>query len=198
MEKSSPRKRPWKRILAILACLLIVIGIAPPAALFFGGSHSFFPLQMPLPLKPGEYASQFFKTELDDTYEIEVTTDDYPAQQVQMDLDWKIVDDTGSIIEQGTYSGRIDSGYETIGEYRPKPGLRQRIIVQIQNVIQATGKAHPQLLIGLPQRNSDYCDARDIFNAWAYVTAGPGAILLLFLLIRRIKRSREPLAPPNS
>jgi len=108
-----------------------------------------------------------------------------------MDLDWKIVDDTGTIIKQGTYSDRIDSGYETVGEYRPKLGLRQRIIVRIQNVIQGTDATHPILLIGLPDRNSDYCDVRDIFNAWAVITAGPGALLILFLVFRRMRQPKQ-------
>jgi hypothetical protein len=187
---------PWNIILIIVASLLIVIGIAPAADLFmWSKAHNLFPLRMPLPVKNGEYTSPFFKTDLDDTYEIEIYTSDYPAQKAQMDLDWKIVDDRGTIIKQGTYSDRIDSGYETIGVYRPKLGLHQRIIVRIQNVIQGTGAAHPILLIGLPDRNNDFYNARDIFTAWAYITVGPGALLLLYLLFRRVKRPKFPLAP---
>jgi len=183
---------PWNRILAIFASLLVVIGIAPTAYLFiWSKAHNLFPLRMPLPLKRGEYISQFYKTDLDETYVIEIYTDNYPAQTAQMDLDWKIVDDTGTIIKQGTYSDRIDSGYETVGEYRPKLGLRQRIIVRIQNVIQGTDATHPILLIGLPDRNSDYCDVRDIFNAWAVITAGPGALLILFLVFRRMRQPKQ-------
>jgi hypothetical protein len=80
-----------------------------------------------------------------------------------------------------------------IGQYKPKLGQRQRVIVRINRDVQGTEAVHPQLQIGLPQKNSDLCDAIDILNAWAFVMAGSGAALLLFLLILRMRRSKNPM-----
>jgi hypothetical protein len=185
---------PWNKILVGVAFLLIVVGIVPRARLFFWSkSHNLFPLTMPLPLKSGEYASLSFKTDLRDTYEIDLSTVDYPAKEAQVDLNWKVVDDAGTTIEQGAFEGRIDSGPMKIGQYKPKLGQRQRVIVRINRDVQGTEAVHPQLQIGLPQKNSDLCDAIDILNAWAFVMAGSGAALLLFLLILRMRRSKNPM-----
>ena len=181
---------PWGKILASFACLLIVIGIVPPAALFFGGSHNFFPLEMPLPLKSGEYTSQLFTTDWGDTYEIYIIPADYRAKKVQLNLDWKIVDENGNVIQQGRYSERTETNWVTIGEYQPKIGQRQKIIIKVNQNIEGNSTAQPRLIIGLPQRNSDYFDVRDIFNAWAVITAGPGTLLLFFLLFRRLRRPK--------
>jgi hypothetical protein len=178
----------WKNSLAIVACSLIVAGMAPAIDLFtWSKAHNLFPARMPLPLKRGEYTSTFFKADLDETYEIQIGTVDYPAQIAQMDLDWKIVDNRGTILKQGTYSDLIDSGDRTIGEYQPKAGLQQRVIVQIKNVLKGADAAHPQLIIGLPQRSDDFYNVRDVFNVWAVITAVSGALLLIFWLIRRMK-----------
>jgi len=183
---------PWSIILTIFACLLIVIGIVPRANQFMWRRvHNLQPLRMPLPLKKGEYTSQFFKTDLKDTYKIDFSSDDDPTNLARIDLDWKIVDDRGFIIKQGTYSNPIDNGFDAIGEYRPKLGTRQRIIVRIQNVIPEKVGAHTELLIGLPQRINDFFNIRDMFNAWACITSGPGALLLLFLLIRRMRQPKQ-------
>ena len=182
---------PWSKILAIFACLLIVIGIAPPASLFFGGSHNFFPLKMPLPLTKGEYTSQIFTTDLDDAYEIYIIPDDFRTKKIQLNLDWKIVDESGNVIQQGRYRELTETNWVTIGEFQSKINRRQKIIVKVNQNVEGIGTAQPRLIIGLPQRNSDYYDVRDIFNAWAVIIAGPGAILLLFLLIRRMRQPKQ-------
>jgi hypothetical protein len=183
----------WRNSLAIVAGSLIVVGMAPAIDLFiWRKAHNLFPARLPLPLKRGEYASAFFKTDLGEKYEIEISTDDYPAQIAQMDLDWKIVDETGNVIQQGSYKGQINSGPVSIGEYQPRVGSQQRVIVQIQNVLQGTDAAHPLLMIGLPDRSNKFYNSRDVFNAWAVIVAGPGALLLLYWLIRRTKRPAQP------
>ena len=182
---------PWNKILAIFACLLILIGIVPPAALFFGGNRNFFPLQMPLPLEKGEYTSHIFTTDLDDAYEIYIIPDDYRTKKIQLNLDWKIVDESGNVIQQGIYRDRTETNWVAIGKYQPKIGQRQKIIIKVNQNIEGIGTAQPRLIIGLPQRNSDYYDVRDIFNAWAIVTAGPGATYLLFLIFRRMRHPKQ-------
>jgi hypothetical protein len=187
---------PRNKILAVVAGSLIFIGVAPRVNLYFWHrAHNLFPLQMPLPVKTGEYTSPFFTTDLDEAYEIEAYTSDYPAQKVQMDLDWKVEDEVGGVIQKGTYSGPIDSGYELIAQYRPKLGTSQRIVIEIRKAVQETGAAHPQLSVGLPYVNSDYYDGRDFLNLLALIVAGTGALLLLFLQIPHLRRVRDRHAP---
>jgi hypothetical protein len=182
---------PWNKILAIFACSLLVIGIAPEVALLFGTNRNFFPLSMPIQLKKGEYTSQFFKPDIDATYEIFFDSFGCLDNESRLDMDWKIVDESGALIQQGSFADNIQCNLDQIGEYKPKLDQRQRIIVKIYNDVEGMGAAQPQLVVGLPQWNDDYYNVRDIFNAWAWITAGPGVIILLYLLIRRrIKAKR--------
>jgi hypothetical protein len=189
---------PWDKILVTLACLLIVVGIAPAAALLFGGNRNFFPLQMPIQLKRGEYTSQLFKTDMDENYEIYFDSFGCLDKETRLDMDWKIVDESGALIQQGSFGDNFQCELDRIGEYQAKIGQRQRIIAKIHHDVEGIGAAQPELVVGLPRRQDDYWNVYDLFNAWAVITAGPGALLLLFLLIRRRTRSKQPSAPHSS
>jgi hypothetical protein len=67
------KQRPWRRILAIVSSVLIVVGASPLVCLYwFASTHNFQPLSMDLPLKQGEYTSAVFKTDLDENYMIQI------------------------------------------------------------------------------------------------------------------------------
>jgi hypothetical protein len=188
----------WQTILACVACLLIVVGLAPLAYLvWWGSAHNLQPVSMPLPLRRGEYTSPFFTTDLDDNYQVDIYF--LPFQRTPLDLDWKIVDDARTVIQSGSYRDQHPGGNNAIlGHYRPKRGLRQRVIVNIHQDVQTPEAQAPgsdvRLHVGLPERGLEqaYGSAAAIF--WAAVVAGAGALMLLILLILRATRHKPAVA----
>jgi hypothetical protein len=83
--------------------LLILLGVAPIAyLLWFGTAHNFEPLSAPLSLKRGEYTSPLFRTDLDEDYQVDIYS--LPNNRSPLDLDWKIVDESGVLIQSGVYT----------------------------------------------------------------------------------------------
>lgn len=187
------KKRPWHKIIAVVALSTIVIGIAPLGYLsWWGQVHNLEPLSMPLPLKRGEYVSPYFKTDLDDTYQVDLAWDRFSPEQTATDLDWRIVDEKGTVIEQGAYNDRLSGS--AIGNYRPRRGLRQRIIVNVhQDVHGAVGQ--PMLEIGLPEVGLDMAEgAYPLAMLFAVTLSGSGAMTFLILMvIRTFRRQRSRL-----
>src|SRR5271156_6197136 len=174
------KRWPWRRILTILACLLVVVGIAPISyLLWFGYTTNWTPMTMPLPLRAGSYTSPVFKTSLheaDKPYWLAVVADRFldgqgpscleggtiieshacHGQGRLLVMDWKIIDDRGTVLKQGTYAGQIYGGVAEdakVGEYLPKPGTRLKVVLDIHQDIQRFEAAHPRLEV---QANPEY------------------------------------------
>src|ERR1700679_2819653 len=119
------KKWPRVKILFSVACLLVLLGVGPLAFAIWEVNQS-QPLSQPLTLKRGEYASPYFRTYLGGDYQVQLGWLRFPDAQAMVDLDWKIVDDSGAVIQHGTYSDRLRGANNlNLGEYRPKFGLRQ-------------------------------------------------------------------------
>jgi hypothetical protein len=148
--------------------------------------HNLEPLSIPLPLKRGEFVSRYFKTDLDDSYQIDLYWSPFPDPKTEVDLDWKIVADTGIVIQQGTYKSRIDGANSVgLGTYRPKRGLRQRIVVNIHQDVQGSD-GQPKLQIGVPEVSLDLAEGYyPLSTLWAGLFAGSGLITFGFLRFRR-------------
>jgi hypothetical protein len=189
---------PWRKTLVGVGVLLVTLGIAPLVyLLWFGSAHNFTPLSVPISFKRGEYISPFFTTDLDDSYQVEIYFLPYP--RTPLNLDWKIVDETGAVIQSGKYTeNRQLGGNDAIleREFRPKHGSRQRVVVSIhQDVItpDADGRLRStdtRLYVGLPERGLEQAYGFAAFSVWAAVVAGAGAIMLLVLLILSVFRRR--------
>ncbi len=96
------KRWPWHRIFICLALILVLAGIAPLAYLiWWGHAHNLEPLSVPVALKRGEFTSPFFTTDLDDDYQIEIYFLPYP--RTPLNLDWKILNETGAVIRSGSY-----------------------------------------------------------------------------------------------
>jgi len=189
------KRWPWNRILAGIACLLILVGVAPLAYLiWFGTAHSFEPLSMPFPLKRGEYTSPYFTTDLDEDYQVEIYS--LPFDRTTLELDWKIVDETGVVIQSGTYTDAGQGrGNDAIlsRNYRPRRGVRQRAMVTVHQDVASTGYSDVRLHVGLPERSLESAYGSAAFLAWAGWIAGPGVLMLLVLLIvRAVRWSTRP------
>jgi hypothetical protein len=168
------------------------VGVAPLAyLLWWGKTHNLEPLSVPISLRRGDYTSPFFTTDLDDDYQIEIYF--LPYHRTPLDLEWKIVDETGALIQSGGYSEDQMGGNDAILErhYRPKRGSRQRIMLSIRQDVQAT-ESDTRLHIGLPERGLEQAYGSAAATIWAAIVAGAGAIMLLVLLILRVLRRQTP------
>jgi hypothetical protein len=188
-EVTALKRWPWRTILIGTGVLLVLVGVAPLAYLLWWGSdHNLEPLSVPLSLKRGEYTSPFFKTDLDDDYQIEIYF--LPHHRTPLDLDWKIVDEGGALIQSGGYrEDQQMGGNDAILErhYRPKRGSRQRIMVNIHQDVQAPD-SDTRLHIGLPERGLEQAYGSAAAMMWAAIVAGAGAIMLLVAVILRVVR----------
>jgi len=186
------KRWPWRTILVSLATLLVLVGVAPLAyLLWWGKTHNLEPLSVPISLRRGDYTSPFFTTDLDDDYQIEIYF--LPYHRTPLDLEWKIVDETGALIQSGGYSEDQMGGNDAILErhYRPKRGSRQRIMVSIRQDVQAP-ESDTRLHIGLPERGLEQAYGSAAATIWAAIVAGAGVIMLLVLLILRVLRRQTP------
>ena len=189
------RRWPSRRILSILAMLLIVVGVTPLAALLWHGwTHNFQPLSMQLPTAKGEYTSAEFKTDLDEGYMIQLELMDESHRSIELnpdatiDLDWKIVDTNGAVIAKGVQDGRIGGNEVNFGEYKPRRGTHQRMIVNIHEDIAEPAGSTLTLQVNSEEDPEGAAFGFVIFSWWALIVGGAGAVILLALFILRTAR----------
>jgi hypothetical protein len=185
--------------------LLILVGVTPIAYLLrFGTAHNFELLSAPLSLKRGEYTSALFKTDLDEDYQVDIYS--LPYNRSPLDLDWRIVDESGVLIQSGVYTeDQHYGGNDAIltRKYRPKPGSANRLILNVRQDVQAkSGEGKLQttdvrLHIAVPERTLEQAYGSVAAIAWAAVVGGLGAIILVFLQVMRAIRPKTPAASSN-
>ena len=206
---TKPREWSFQIVIANIARALIFVGLAP--VVFFYGwyfTHGPVSLSVPLSLKQGEYTSPTFRTGLDGEQGILIAlgrirdgqdsscfrdgkvieSDVCRGQGRLLDADWKIVNNRGELIRQGSYKDRIYSGSSSedwIGRFVSKRGSRQRIILTLHSSIEGYETAHPRLEIHgtSDPEGAAFQGAYAIF--WALIVATPGVIVLLVLRSRR-------------
>jgi hypothetical protein len=187
------KKWPWNKILVCVGWLLVVAGIAPGAYLLarLGGSHHAKPLSVPVSLKRGTFTSPYFTPDSSGKYLVELNWNSFPARQTDVELDWKIESDNGSVIQQGAFSGILrGSNTVTLGEYQPAQRQRQRITLNIHQDVAGTS-ADTMVEIGPPDATASLSYAIPMVAGWAAFVAIPGAILLLVLLVVGSLRQRK-------
>ena len=187
------KKWPWRRIPIALALLLIAVGVTPIALLlWFRRAHNFQPLSMPVPLKQGKYTSAIFRTDLDEPYMIQLEFSDSSHRSMGLnpdavlDLDWKIVDANGTMIQQGAQNTRLSwANSVNLAEYHPKRGAAQQLIFSLHRDIVEPQGSNVTLEINSTEDPEGMAIGYYMFLWWAIVVAGSGSILLAILLIRR-------------
>ena len=187
---------PWGKIFFWTACFLVVLGISPLAALMWHFyAHNFQPLSMQLPLKQGTYTSAVFKTDLDESYMIQIDFLDATQHSRVMnpdavlDMDWKIVDDHDAVVAHGTQGFRLSSSSGVnLGDYHPQRGLRQRIIIDMHRDLVEPNGSSVTLEVNSTEDPEGRAFGYGMFLRWAVLVAGPGVVVLLVLLFLRIIR----------
>ncbi len=182
----------WNKIFVSVGCLLVVAGITPGTYILvqLGSAHKEKPLSVPVSLKQGIYTSPSFTTGSGGDYLIDLNWDMIPARQTLVDLDWKIVAENGSVLEQGSFNSDL-RGANTIrlGSYKPESGQREQVVLDVHQDVDQGG-AHAKLEIG-PQDTSLGLSNQIAFAAgWAAYVAGPGILLLIIWLILRTSRRK--------
>jgi hypothetical protein len=184
----------WRSILAGLAGLLVLAGVTPLVCLLsWGYLHKPEALSVPVLLKHGEYVSPFFTTDLSDDYQIDIWN--LPPRRMPLDIDWKVVDETGALIQSGTYTeDGLVGGNEAILDrhYRPKRRTHQRVILHIRRGLQQTSEPDLRLHVGVPERGLQQAYGSAAAVAWLAMLAGPGASILVVLAILRVLRRPDP------
>ncbi len=173
----------WRKIFGGLAGVLVILGLAPVADLYWSSAHNLQPLSMPLPLKRGEYSSPVFKTDLNDSYQIDIVWRGAMDEQMKLDLHWSVVEDNGAVIQQGILNNQLRGNTITLGEYRARRGRRQRIVLRNLQDAQGMDQAHPILEIGLPERGLDSAYEAAFAMRFSPIVAGAGLLILLSLLL---------------
>jgi hypothetical protein len=150
---------------------------------------------MQFPPKKGEYTSAPFKTGLLLPYTIDL---DWPKpipedKQIWLDIDWRIVDDKGGVVTRGSYNDWIVGDAQGLTGYPQGSLKRQRLVLTLPHDVQRMND-DMRLKISVDEGEvsleMSYVFAPAIL--WACVTAGPGAIILLVLLISRQNRREAP------
>ncbi|MGC1463133.1 MAG: hypothetical protein WA802_13100 [Terracidiphilus sp.] len=186
------KKWPWKMILVCVGWLLVVAGVTPGAYILvrLGNAHNQEPLSVPVTLKQGAFTSPYFTTGSGGDYQIDLNWDMIPARQTAVDLDWKIVTDNGSVVEQGTINSVLRGANAiTLGSYNPPAGQREQILLDVHEDVDQGG-AHAKLEIGPQDISAGLSQAIPFAAGWAVFVAGPGAILLIALAILGAKRRK--------
>jgi hypothetical protein len=190
------KKWHFRKILIGVAVFLVLLGVGPLAyLLWFGSAHNFTPLSVPISLKRGEFTSPFFTADLNDDYQVEIYF--LPHRTTPLDLDWKIVDETGAVIQSGSYTddrqlGSNDAILER--RFRPKRGSRERVIVNILQDVESPNaekimrSTDTRLYVGLPERGLEQAFGLGLYSVWAAVVGGAGAIMFLVLLVLGVTR----------
>ncbi len=186
------KKWPWNKILVCVGWLLVVAGITPGAYILvrLGNAHDQKPLSVPVSLKQGAFISPYFTAISGSDYDIDLNWDMIPARQTFLDLDWKIMADSGQVVEQGTVNSVLrGANMITLGSYKPTAEQREQIVLNVHEDVDQGG-AHAKLEIGPPDTLADLSQAIPFAAGWAAFVAGPGTILLIALAILGAKRRK--------
>ena len=188
------KRWPWRKILLGVGWSLILFGLAPLLCVYWRSlvTHSPRPVSIPVALKRGEYSSPFFETESNEDYLIDIQWDSSGAEWKSLNLDWRIVDDRGALLEKGTYNYRLRGNTAALGHYHSTRRLRQKVIVRNLQDAQGLDLAHAKLEISLPERSLDAGYAAIGAYVLVLVVAGPGVLILLSIAIFRAIRSNAP------
>ncbi len=183
------KDRSRDKILLAVGCLLVVVGVGPPAISLWQVSQS-QPLSEQVLLKRGEYKSPYFRTYLSGDYQVELTWLGIPPDvDTDLDVDCEVVDSHGVVIQHGAHSGRLLGNDVILGYYKAGFGQRQRVILTVHKDVEGK-RVRAQLGVGQPELGLDMSYAIFILLGWAAFVGGPGAVLLCVLAVRRARRRK--------
>jgi hypothetical protein len=106
-----------------------------------------------------------------------------------LDLDWKVADLNGTVIASGRLNQPMLGGNAAnLGEYAPRQGLRQKLALNLHRDFEEPTGAKVTLEVNSTEDPEGAAFAFPMFAEWAAIVGGPGALLLLMMLILRFAR----------
>lgn len=168
----------WSNRSFVAASVLVLLGVAPIAGLtgwsLLGNPN---PVSMPVPVRPGTYSSPWFTTRINDLYELDLGTT--PSRQNTVDLTWQIVDASGNILAAGKWQDKTSGTHSImLARYRPKPGLRQRVIINIPHGV-AGSEPIPTISLYCPEASLDFSYEAPVVTLWAIVLLGLASLVIM-------------------
>ena len=184
------KRLQWRKILALIAGCLVIAGITPIAFSFW----SVFatppkPLIVQFPTKAGVYTSPPFNTTLFEPIRFDLEFARMPATRTWLDLDWKIVDDHGSVITEIPYHYWIVENQFHLGGYAKGYRKGQRMVLTLPRDIQGIDE-NMQLKISedVDEIGLDMSYAYLLLVGFAVIVSGSGVLIFLGLCIWRTPR----------
>jgi len=199
LEEVAGRRLIQCRIWFVAAGALILFGAAPLVYLTWDGSRNYLPLSMPLTLSRGQYTSPWFTPSVNDTWQVDL---EWPRaisgsqvdperpyasiRPIKLSIDWKIVDQQGSLIAQGIFADGLSGGNEVhLGSYTARRGIRQHILLDVHDDVPGDNDAHPTLKIEDPEPSLDVSYGFPVALGWAAIFGCSGLLVLIIGVFRR-------------
>jgi hypothetical protein len=200
-------------LLAKIEIGLVLVGIGPFILVEWKQySHNPTPLEIPIVLKPGEFRSPEFETDLDGGYLLSLTT--HPLSGLDLDreqclmgvrfpravldcegngqtveFDWQVVSDKGEVIKKGSYKPLSISGAKIgFGELQGRRNAHQSIILSILLDAGDLNSHHPLLMVEAGPENWETLPYLQAFSLlWAGMV---GVLAFLIVLLPPMKFGR--------
>ena len=209
-------------LLIKIGTVIILIGVAPLLyTLFLRYSHNWEPLTVSLQLRPGEFQSDEFKTDLDGRYLVALRFDklqgqDFDRAQCMMGIDlpanvlscsgtqktidfvWEVVGDKGFVMGSGSYKPLGFGGNEVqFGAFHGRRGSQQRLVLKIMRDAGRLNDAHPKLVV---QAGPEYSERLPFLHyysmLWLEVIGSLGVLCVLIAALTTKTKARAT-RPPN-
>jgi hypothetical protein len=192
----------WQKILAILGACLVIVGIYPFAScLWLAYAPRPDPFSMQFPPRKGEYTSPPIATGFGGPYRIDL---EWPGsipgdRHTRLDLDWEILDQKGRTVQQGSYRDWIAGNTICLAGYAPGYRRGQRVVIRLAHDVLGVGDSmRLKVSVDKEEISLDLSYGWGISIICAGIVAGPGALLLLVLPIRRMNQQKhENVCPSN-
>jgi hypothetical protein len=194
-----------KKSLLSIGIGLVLVGIGPFIAVEYEEhAHNWTPLDVQVILKPGEFRSPEFKTDLDGRYLLSLATDqlsgpDLKREQCLMgvllprtvlncdeveksvEFDWQVLSDKGNTIKMGSYVPlSISSSEITFGEFIGRRNIRQNLILRIQRDAGDLNSHHPRLIVEAGPEIGEALPYLQLFSLlWAGVVGVLGFVIFV-------------------
>jgi hypothetical protein len=184
---------------------LALVGICPFIFVEYEEyAHNWTPLDVQVMVKPGEFRSPEFRTDLDGRYLLSLTTDplnglDLDREQCLMgvrfpravlncegigqtvEFDWQVVSDKGEDIKKGSYTPLSISGAKIgFGELQGRRNAQQSVILRILRDAGDLNSHHPRLMVEAGPENWETLPYLQLFSLlWAGVVGVLGLVVFL-------------------
>jgi len=181
---------------------LLIVALGPFAlAEYLGHAHNWTPVDVPVALKPGEFRSPEFKTDLDGRYLVSLAVDqlrgaDLTKEQCMMGVgskwtcgdvkwtlqfDWQIISEKGVVIGRGVYEPIGISGSKAfVAEFQGHRNARQRVTLEIQKDADDLNNHHPRLVVEAGPESWEALPYLNFFSViWAVAVGVLGLLVIL-------------------